>query len=357
MNKVIKYLIESFEDLFKDLYDEQDYNDSTFTDIFKNNIFDLLIHLLGIDKPRGWKKEKINNEECLTISMDWKHDSTVLPKYVENVVNELMDKNFKEYRSFFNFAYSNNYKNLLDYQNPKVRTTTYDYTKLQKDNKKYLNELKQLKSAPQYVQNLFKNNETYRRIWLSEDSGIVVIYEDNLYLDNDFTWKTRLYNKCKATIKLTGLVNYTAILDTTNNKNIIKNTKEQNKKITILKTAIREQTQTLFKYFKLFKLDNEGYPISIYKFNWDDEVKSGIAKYKKLNLPGFINKIFNHSSFEFVPKFEKEDPNSFMELNTDKLNIKIYKQVFNEHDDSYMIIELGGFFKEQYKNIYLNKED
>jgi hypothetical protein len=46
-----------------------------------------------------------------------------------------------------------------------------------------------------------------------------------------------------------------------------------------------------------------------------------------------------------------------MELNTDKLNIKIYKQVFNEHDDSYMIIELGGFFKEQYKNIYLNKED
>jgi len=142
MNKVIKYLIESFEDLFKDLYDEQDYNDSTFTDIFKNNIFDLLIHLLGIDKPRGWKKEKINNEECLTISMDWKHDSTVLPKYVENVVNELMDKNFKEYRSFFNFAYSNNYKNLLDYQNPKVRTTTYDYTKLQKDNKKYLNELK-----------------------------------------------------------------------------------------------------------------------------------------------------------------------------------------------------------------------
>jgi hypothetical protein len=77
---------------------------------------------------------------------------------------------------------------------------------------------------------------------LSEDSGIVVIYEDNLYLDNDFTWKTRIYNKCKATIKLTGLVNYTAILDTTNNKNIIKNTKEQNKKITLLKTAIREQT-------------------------------------------------------------------------------------------------------------------
>ena len=68
MKKNIYNLLKLFES-FSDLFDDDILADDITSDLSRkfaeNNLKSIVVDILGIDKPRGWKYEKINNKEVL----------------------------------------------------------------------------------------------------------------------------------------------------------------------------------------------------------------------------------------------------------------------------------------------------
>ena len=81
-------LFESFSDLFDDILSDETTS-SINTDLtarfVENDLKPIVVDLLGIDKPRGWKYEKINNKEVLV------HRGRKGSLYPDKVLEDMMD--------------------------------------------------------------------------------------------------------------------------------------------------------------------------------------------------------------------------------------------------------------------------
>ena len=81
-------LFESFSDLFDDILSDETTGsiDTDLSSRFaENDLKPIVVDLLGIDKPRGWKYAKINNKEVLV------HRGRKGSLYPDKVLEDMMD--------------------------------------------------------------------------------------------------------------------------------------------------------------------------------------------------------------------------------------------------------------------------
>lgn len=103
-------LFESFSDLFDDILSDETTG-SLDTDLSarfaENDLKSIVVDLLGIDKPRSWKYEKINNKEVLVHR--GRKGSLHPDKALEDMMDALKKKKFNVYRvSNCPYAFVNN---------------------------------------------------------------------------------------------------------------------------------------------------------------------------------------------------------------------------------------------------------
>ena len=114
MKKNIYNLLKLFES-FSDLFDDDILSDETTGSIntnltarfVENDLKSIVVDLLGIDKPRGWKYEKVNNKEVLVHR--GRKGSLYPDKVLEDMMYALKKKKFNVYRaSNCPYAFVNN---------------------------------------------------------------------------------------------------------------------------------------------------------------------------------------------------------------------------------------------------------
>ena len=92
-------LFESFSDLFDDILSDEttgSINTNLTARFVENDLKSIVVDLLGIDKPRGWKYEKINNKEVLVHR--GRKGSLYPDKALEDMMDALKKKKFNVYR-------------------------------------------------------------------------------------------------------------------------------------------------------------------------------------------------------------------------------------------------------------------
>ena len=103
-------LFESFSDLFDDILSDEttgSINTDLTARFVENDLKSIVVNLLGIDKPRGWKYEKINNKEVLVHR--GRKGSLYPDKVLEDMMYALKKKKFNVYRaSNCPYAFVNN---------------------------------------------------------------------------------------------------------------------------------------------------------------------------------------------------------------------------------------------------------
>ena len=103
-------LFESFSDLFDDILSDEttgSINTDLTARFVENDLKSIVVDLLGIDKPRGWKYEKINNKEVLVHR--GRKGSLYPDKALEDMMTALKKKKFNVYRvSNCPYAFVNN---------------------------------------------------------------------------------------------------------------------------------------------------------------------------------------------------------------------------------------------------------
>ena len=357
----IKELIQLLnENTFSNLFDDPDMFDNEFdviTDeasknIYQANLYNVILPILGTDKPRAWKKAKNENNEDILIYQSKK--TCDKPKIITNVEDILKQHNFKEYYNVcIPDAYKEGYTNLTLFN--KKYPYFYYLTRYQE---KYNYDLNRLKTYPKFILQYFKKDPTYKVILLSEDNGIIYTFQ-NTYNTKDY------YNKqlywCKAEIKLTGEVLYQD-LSNKERDNILTTNKDKKQRIDILRIPYNKLCKS-FLYFKEFNINSEGFPYSIYYFNWITEVKKSNKSLEQKNIPYCVYYFIKYGHFNYVQKFEKEDDNSIYELTKNSISIKIYKNIHQninntnipKNMDSCMILELTGYLKDYYEEFFNNK--
>lgn len=104
-------LFESFSDLFDDDILSDETTGSIDTDLSsrfaENDLKPIVVDLLGIDKPRGWKYEQINYKKVLVHRS--RKGSLYPDKALEDMMDALKKKKFNVYRvSNCPYAFVNN---------------------------------------------------------------------------------------------------------------------------------------------------------------------------------------------------------------------------------------------------------
>ena len=376
MNKDIKKLIYLLnESLFDDdeLFDldsDSLYDDKTLTDAYKANIYSVIIPILGTDKPRGWKKVKDeHNEDILFYEKKglgacagW-HE-----KAVGNVIEKLKDNGFKEYNNAqFPVAVMYKFNNLKQWEkSSKFPKYIGNYNWVYRQNhkftndmyKKYEDDFQKILTYPEYVQKLFYNDDHNKCVYLSPDQGIALIIKDSHYtLDElsqpDYTYTSTFF---QAILKLTGEVYYSDMAHK-EKTDLLNKHKDIKRRIDMLQVPYNKLHD---HNFKIFKLNTEGYPYSIKYFKWNSEISKMPKSLSKLNIPRIIYDLFKHKGFQPVQQFDKEDDKSEIELLNNCLSIKAYKNIKTKDmpkgTDSCLIIELTGYLKDHYTNLYLNNK-
>ena len=359
IKELIQLLNEStFSDLFDDDPDLFDNEFDVITDeasknYYQANLYNVLLPILGTDKPRAWKKAKNENNEDILIYQNKKSADKI--KYISDVENLLKKHNFKEYtNACVPLAYKEGYINLKKFNdkynylyNPAFWTERYNI------------DLKRLSTYPQFIVNYFKKDESYKTILISEDNGIIYTFQSSYYTTDYYKYK--LY-WCKAEIKLTGEVLYQ---DMSNKErdNILATNKNKKQRIDILRISYNKLCSNSY-YFKEYNINSEGFPYSIYYFNWAKEVNRSNKSLKQKNIPYCVYYFIKYGHFNYVQKFEKEDDNSIYELIKNSISIKIYKNISQninntnipKNMDSCMILELTGYLKDYYEEFFNNNK-
>ena len=372
MNKYIKELMQiinenAFSDLFSDdvFDDEFDIMDiKSSKTIYQATLGDVLIPVLGTDKPRGWKKVKVKDDDNNTEILVYKNSYTYgIHKYVQDVIDALKNHNYQEYKNTcvpiatqYHFSNLNDFfksknKNLIDYI---AKYNRYTLSYKQDITKRYANEYKKLLKYPNIVKNLFLSDASYDLILLSPDNGVIFTLQTSANTMVSFSYYDYWH---QAEIKFTGEVSYQN-MDKIEKKDIL----DKNKQINILKSAFNKAHKGRVYFSNSdFNLDSDGYPYAIVYFNWKKEVYKGPKYLQKKNIPYSLYYLISTGHFHLLQKFEKEDDNSTYEITKDSVIIKYYYNI-NKTDnvpegmDSCMILELTGYLKDYYEQLYLKKK-
>lgn len=372
MNKYIKELMQIInENAFSDLFTDKMFDDEfDIMDIkgaksaFQTTLGDVLLPILGVEKPRGWKKVKVNGDDNNKEILIYKNTTSYgIHKYVKDVIDAFKSHNFIEYKNTcvpiatqYHFSNLNDFfksknKKLIDYI---AKYNSYTLSYRQAITKKYANEYKELLKYPNIVKNLFLSDASYELILLSPDNGVIFTLQRSVNTMISFSYYDYWQ---QAEIKFTGEELYQDI-DKSERKDILDKTKLLN----VLKSAYNKACN-LRSYFaqSKFDLDSDGYPYAITYFNWKKDVYKGPKYLYKKNIPESLYHLISTGHFHLLQKFEKEDDNSIYEITKDSVIIKYYYNI-NKTDnvpegmDSCMILELTGYMKDYYEQILIKNK-
>ena len=300
MNKDIKELIYLLnESLFDDdelfnLDNDSMYDEKTFTEAYKANIYSVIIPILGTDKPRGWKKVKDEHNEDI-IFYEKKGFYVAWPgKVVDNVIEKLKDNGFKEYNNAeFPVAVMYKFNDLKQWEKsskfPKYMGNHYysygQYHKFSNNTyQKYKEDFQKILTYPEYVQKLFYNDDHNKRVYLSPDQGIALILRDSHYTLDELSQPNYTSRIWQAILKLTGEVFYSDMANK-EKTDLLNKHKDIKRRIDMLQVPYNKLHD---QNFKKFKLNTEGYPYSIKYFNWNNEISKMPKSLSKLNIPRII---------------------------------------------------------------------
>lgn len=367
--KLLK-LYESFSDLFDDdILGDEENTGSLDSDILQkiteNDLKPVIIDILGIDKPHAWKYEKDKDgKQILT------HESKVsnyMDAYGKKVINQLKDKGFTEYKPSncpYAFTHGLDYikgmKELHpDYQFPNSRSPSFN-SYLENIKKYNLWVTFEFPKMPEIAQDIFKKDYECSKILLSKDEGVILI-------EHKYNQQNSYKIKVTATIKLTGKVVYDE-KDSSEQKNIIKNTKDRNNRISFLQRAYKKLGGGIMvNFIKYFDLDKNNEPYGIIYFNWDASIKAS-PESKEYNIPIFLLWLLSKNIYP-LNELEKDDDNAVYELTKNGITFYFYKDIdtskatdksIPEHPvilkrtkpDSCLVIKLTDYLLEQYHEIF-----
>ena len=268
-----------------------------FSKLYKfveNDLKPIVVDLLGIDKPRSWKYEKINNKEVLVHR--GRKGSLYPDKALEDMMDALKKKKFNVYRvSNCPYAFVNN----LSFYDGKCKEkeslgltralppkdselyASCGYLKLEHEYDNWVNKI--FPAMPEIVQECFRNDPTYKTILLSEDEGIMLSYQSPSGCGIPYNYNESTFT---AILKLTGKVIYEE-KDDNNQKDIITKTKDINKRISFLKSRYKKLGTLNVIRDNSFYLDDKNEPYGIIYFDWKRQVNL-CKKSKEYNIPTLL---------------------------------------------------------------------
>ena len=329
-------LFESFSDLFDDDILSDETTGSIDTDLSsrfaENDLKPIVVDLLGIDKPRGWKYEKINNKEVLVHR--GRKGSLYPDKALEDMMAALKKKKFNVYRvSNCPYAFVNN----LSFYNgkqqekksfgltgilPPKNSQQYancGYLKLEYEYDNWVNKI--FPTMPEIVQECFRTDPTYKTILLSEDEGIMLTYQSPSGSGIKYDYDKSSFI---AILKLTGKVIYEE-KDDNKQKDIITKTKDINNRISFLKSRCKKLGTLNFIRNNGFYLNNKNEPYGIVYFNWKRQVNL-CKKSKEYNIPTLLIWLLQKNIYP-LNDIEKDDDNAVYELTKNGLSFYFYKNI------------------------------
>ena len=353
----IKLLIENlFDDDLDSLLDLNNNEDNIFNSdaakrAYQVDFYDKMVELLGTDKPRGWKKLKDKDGNQI-LQYKQNPNGRYIYSYVNNVLNILQEHNFKilQFKNrYSHFAYYYGFTDFRKFIKDKRFIHEFEHYAehfIDRCVDEYKQDLIEIQKFPLFVQNILKNNQYIEKLAISPDNGIIFTLESSF----DIIVKTQHYWSNDtihiATLKFTNEVLYKDIKDV---DKTLKNNKDNEKKISYL-TAKLNKTGLIGSYYGIrftYKIDSDGYPCGIYKFDWKKELLSATNAFKKYNIPKVVETIYK-KGFHYVPVYEKEDENSIFEFQKDSLLVKIYKN----GNEGIVYVCLTDYLKEHYKKIF-----
>lgn len=326
-------LFESFSDLFDDdILADDDITSDLSRKFARNNLKPIVVDLLGIDKPRGWKYEKINNKEVLV------HRGRKGSFYPDKVLDDMMDalkkKKFNVYKvSNCPYAFVNNlsfydgkqkekdYYGLTATLPPRnsVMYAYFGYLKQENEYDIWVNHL--FPTMPEIVQDCFRNDPTYKTILLSEDEGIMLTYQSPSGSGIEFDYDESTFT---AILKLTDKVLYDE-KDDNKQKDIINKTKDINKRISFLKSRYKKLGTLNVIKNNSFYIDDKNEPYGIVYFNWKRQVNL-CKKSKEYNIPTLLIWLLQKNIYP-LNDIEKDDDNAVYELTKNGLSFYFYKNI------------------------------
>lgn len=332
-------LFESFSDLFDDDILSDETTGSIDTDLSsrfaENDLKPIVVDLLGIDKPRGWKYEQINYKKVLVHRS--RKGSLYPDKALEDMMDALKKKKFNVYRvSNCPYAFVNN----LSFYNgkqqekkslgltgilPPKNSQQYancGYLKLEHEYDNWVNKI--FPAMPEIVQECFRTDPTYKTILLSEDEGIMLTYQSPSGCGIKYDYNESSFI---AILKLTGKVIYEE-KDDNKQKDIITKTKDINNRISFLKSRYKKLGTLNVIRDNSFYLNNKNEPYGIVYFNWKRQVS--LCKYSKIyNIPTFLIYLLQKNIYP-LNDIEKDDDNAVYELTKNGLTFYFYKNINSE---------------------------
>lgn len=326
-------LFESFSDLFDDdILADDDITSDLSRKFAENNLKSIVVDILGIDKPRGWKYEKINNKEVLV------HRGRKGSFYPDKVLDDMMDalkkKKFNVYKvSNCPYAFVNNLSFYDGKQKEKdcyrltaslpprdsVMYAYFGYLKQEHEYDIWVNHL--FPTMPEIVQDCFRNDPTYKTILLSEDEGIMLTYQSPSGSGIEFDYDESTFT---AILKLTGKVLYDE-KDDNKQKDIINKTKDINKRISFLKSRYKKLGTLNVIKNNSFYIDDKNEPYGIVYFNWKRQVTL-CKNSKEYNIPTLLIWLLQKNIYP-LNDIEKDDDNAVYELTKNGLSFYFYKNI------------------------------
>lgn len=329
-------LFESFSDLFDDDILSDETTGSIDTDLSarftENDLKPIVVDLLGIDKPRSWKYEKINNKEVLVHR--GRKGSLYPDKALEDMMDVLKKKKFNVYRvSNCPYAFVNNLSFYDGKQKEKdcygltatlpprnsVMYAYFGYLKQENEYDIWVNHL--FPTMPEIVQDCFRNDPTYKTILLSEDEGIMLTYQSPSRSGIEFDYDESTFT---AILKLTDKVLYDE-KDDNKQKDIINKTKDINKRISFLKSRYKKLGTLNVIKNNSFYIDDKNEPYGIVYFNWKRQVNL-CKKSKEYNIPTLLIWLLQKNIYP-LNDIEKDDDNAVYELTKNGLSFYFYKNI------------------------------
>ncbi len=367
--KLLK-LYESSSDLFDDdiLGDEENtglIDQEISSKIASNDLKPVIIDLLGVDKPRAWKYDRDKDgNQILT------HESKIsygIDAYGEKVMNQLKAKGFTEYTAS-NCPYA--FTHGIDYMKAqKLLRPNYNFPSpgqpmfnaYNADIEKYtIWVCHTFPKMPSIIQDIFKKDMYCHKILLSEDEGII-------FMEHRYTNEGRYSFKDIATIKLTGKVIYDE-KDSDDQKNIIKNTKDREKRLSFLKNRYKKTVGTgITQFIKYFDLDKNNEPYGVMYFNWNKSINASKVS-KQYKIPVFLLWLLQKDIYP-LNELEKEDDSAEYELTSKGITFDFYAMIDtrfannentakdpiilrNTTPNSCITVKLSDYALEQYHDIF-----
>lgn len=370
--KLIK-LYESFSDLFdNDILSDDDTTGAIDSDLSSkfaaNDLKSVIVNLLGIDKPRAWKYSKDKDNKQILM-----HESKIsygTDKYTDDVINTLKNKGFIEYNPSNNpYAFVND----LDYikakkeQHPQYNFPSPGmpmYNSFKADIDNYNNWVTNIyPRMPEIVQDIFKHDVTCDKILLSDDEGIILLV--HRYKVDSGNARFYLSYRYISEIKLTGKVIYDE-KENDEQKNIVKNTKNKNARLSFLKARYKKLGNTV-NFIKYFDLDKNNEPYGIMYFNWNKSINCSKVS-KQYKIPVYLLWLLQKEIYP-LNNIEKEDDKADYELTANGLTFDFYSMIDtrfatqeekatvpvtikNADPNSCIVIKLSDYQLEHYHDIF-----